>query len=306
MRFNDIDNCYIGSSAVSRVLIGSVEVWTAVYAPSVITDFAASDATSTSLITCTWSTADADPVATYNLINDTTEETLATGISSGYQFPWIYGALNLRVDAINSEGTTSSNVNAGSILVNPGSALWTSVTSTSWVVPNGVFSVTLCMIGGGGSGAQNYTTAHRGGGYAGTIISQAVAVTPGTSLSVVVGGGGAAQTSNQGAGATGGQSKFGALTANGGAGGASISANQYAGNGQSRVTCYGTAYNGTLYDSVFYGGQAGFGNGGQGGSWNNAGRVAGAGVRGGGGGGGDARISASGAGGTGVVKITWA
>ena len=133
-----------------------------------------------------------------------------------------------------------------------------------------------------------------GGGFAGTIVEQAVSVTPGDSITVVVGAGGAWKFS------AGGQSSFGAVTASGGALG---NASAFYGNGEARVTSYGTAYNGrhTYYSANYYGGQAGFGNGGDGRGY------PGGSLHGQKGGGGGAGVDASPGtdGGDGVVKISW-
>ncbi len=175
--------------------------------------------------------------------------------------------------------------------------------SGTWIVPTGTTTITLCMIGGGGSGGicediDSSTSA--GGGYSGSIYDNILAVTPGTDIPIVCGAGGSGRT-GVGNGYAGQQSKFGYITADGGAGGNNTTGSgaTYAGNGASRTLCFGTANDGISNSgggSVYYGGQAGFGNGGNGG---------GATGLHGGGGGSAYQTNTSGAGGRGVVKITW-
>jgi len=68
----------------------------------------------------------------------------------------------------------------------PGSQSYTTAGSYSWVVPAGVTSVSVLVIGGGG-GAGNSSSGGAGGGLA---YRNSITVVPGTSLSVVVGAGG--------------------------------------------------------------------------------------------------------------------
>lgn len=174
-----------------------------------------------------------------------------------------------------------------------------------WDVPLGVFSVTICMIGGGGGGAQNYVDQRYGGGYSGGIINQAVAVTPGETITVIVGGGGARGGYTDGNGGYGGASSFKGIVGAGGKGGG-ITVKAYAGNGASRSTCMGTFYDGIRCTTDFwFGGQAGFANGGKGSDHLATCGAATNGARGSGGGGSDSRGSLSGIGGTGVVNIVW-
>lgn len=87
--------------------------------------------------------------------------------------------------------------------------------NASWKVPNGWYKMKACIVGGGGAGGQG--GAGGGGGYV-TNTSE-FSVTPGQSFAVTIGGGGSINTANKSRGGSGGQSKFGSYTANGGSGG---------------------------------------------------------------------------------------
>jgi hypothetical protein len=184
--------------------------------------------------------------------------------------------------------------------------------SGTFTVPLGYTSVTICMCGGGGSGATTYSATKAGGGYAGQAVSQVVSVTSGASISITVGSGAARRVSGQASGIAGSASKFGAVTANGGAAG--VFGGGYAGNGGALVSACGagTFYHGTSREATYgtpfaYGGQASaFGNGGNAGLSNSGGAAAG-GVGAGGGGCVDfiGSVAASGAGGRGQVRISW-
>lgn len=90
------------------------------------------------------------------------------------------------------------------------------ITSTkTWSVPTGWRQIKVCVVGGGGAGGQG--GAGGGGGY--VTNTSAFSVTPGQSFAVTIGGGGAINTADNSRGGSGGQSKFGSYTANGGTGG---------------------------------------------------------------------------------------
>jgi hypothetical protein len=99
------------------------------------------------------------------------------------------------------------------------------VGSTTFTVPAGVTKVKVTVIGGGGSGAKEFGNP-QGGGYAGGaggggggIAQDIVNVSPGSGISITVGGGGAPPGNGQ-SGNAGGTSSFGgALSATGGSGG---------------------------------------------------------------------------------------
>lgn len=196
--------------------------------------------------------------------------------------------------------------------------------SYTFTVPNGYTQVSICMIGGGGSGAATGgANTSAGGGYAGAIKSQIVTgLTGGQQISVTIGAGGARKytVSGEVAGNAGTASSFNGITAAGGAGGQPTltSSANYVGIGASGSNCYGTFSDGTKqthnYLSFFangYGGQRGFGNGGNGKAvQGDTGTVYGNNGVNGSGGGGCATMTNnahySGAGGDGVCKISWA
>lgn len=76
-----------------------------------------------------------------------------------------------------------------------GSQSYTSAGTYSWTVPNGVYSISVPLIvGGGGGGASQYPprpdTHGGGGGGSGGYTSGTVSVTPGETLTIIVGSGG--------------------------------------------------------------------------------------------------------------------
>jgi hypothetical protein len=97
----------------------------------------------------------------------------------------------------------------------------TFTSTTNWTVPNNAGLVNLILIGGGGGGAGGRAAGGGGAGGNGGAVStfNNVAVTPGSTISIVVGGvgaGGGADTN----GSVGGTTSFaGVYTAAGGAGG---------------------------------------------------------------------------------------
>lgn len=191
----------------------------------------------------------------------------------------------------------------------------------SWTVPSGVTRV-LAHIwgGGGGGGASNGGSYGGGGGAGGNYTAAFYDVTPGQTISVVVGTGGAAQGYGGGAsGGTGAQSSFAGIASLGGAGGGGSTStapgvgsfpqtpspsNQYiivqgnpgsagsgadGGNGGSAAPAYGQ----------YTGGAGGAG------STSNANGGGGSQPGGGGGGGSSFSGSSSGGGGDGMVIVQW-
>ena len=83
---------------------------------------------------------------------------------------------------------------------------WTSSSgSFTWIVPRGVYSIHVCCIGGGGGGAAHNTTVSTGGSGGSLAWGNEIPVTPGESLTVVVGNGGS-NTIGIGSGSDGGES----------------------------------------------------------------------------------------------------
>jgi hypothetical protein len=100
---------------------------------------------------------------------------------------------------------------------------YTTVGSTSFTVPSGVTSVFIMVIGGGGGGGSTLasnTSGTGGGGGAGGVYMGKVSVTPGSSIPIVVGGGGSAPyKTSSGVAGSGGNSSFGSYIGYGGSGG---------------------------------------------------------------------------------------
>ena len=105
-----------------------------------------------------------------------------------------------------------------------------------WVVPLGITSVEVLVVGGGGGGASNYlpwNAAGGAGGGGGAYSANGVPVTASSTISISVGAGGTAgpylDASLQGVGSQGGRggtSSFGTITAGGGGGGGCLSGSQ--------------------------------------------------------------------------------
>lgn len=168
----------------------------------------------------------------------------------------------------------------------------------SWTCPAGITSVSAVCVGGGGAGGAAYW-AGGGGGGGGLGWKNNIAVTPGTSYTVVVGAGGAGFTANSGGvGGNGGDSYFINTTTVrgiGGQGGQGTSTNtnaNYAGGSGGGYVGDGGGTGGTggtsASDQSGGGGGAGgySGNGGNGSTLGSTGTPATAGSGGGGGGGG--------------------
>ncbi len=242
--------------------------------PSYISNFNASD-NLVGKVTVTWSNATAYPAPTYDLYENGVK--VASNISSGYQRSVGAGIRSYYVKAVNSAGSTNSNSNNGTSKAPAGSQ--TFLAGGTFTVPVGYTTVHICMIGGGGGGAsvRNYSGAwgtvswqYAGGGKSGQIVNQNVSVSSGQQISVVIGAGGGSEwrcdSCGNRNGLSGGQSKFGGIIANGGAGGRA-DGSYHKGSGSYRAVCAGTFRDGTItenssYGYRAYGGQAGFGNGG--------------------------------------------
>jgi len=93
-------------------------------------------------------------------------------------------------------------------------------TTQNWVVPNGVTSIDVVLVGGGGSGGGTRTFSGDGaggGGAGGVLYIRNILVTPGQSLLAVIGAGGAPVTQFQGN--DGAPTDFAGYSAFGGGGG---------------------------------------------------------------------------------------
>ena len=187
-----------------------------------------------------------------------------------------------------------------------GEMIWDTPGSYKWTCPPGVKQVTLCAIGGGGSGSNSGA-----GGYRGSIYNgSAVGTTPRREYTMTVGAGGASvpaslplRVGNRGANSI----ALDVVTMTGGAGG-NITSKQFAGGGQQdSPNCMGTFFHGDrTYESSdwWYGGQAGFANGGRT-AINNPGSPDGSRGSGGGSCSNSPVHGPSGKGGDGYIKIAW-
>ncbi len=197
------------------------------------------------------------------------------------------------------------------------------LSSGTFTVPAGVTTVWVTMTGGGGSGSANGGTGPypTGGGAAGAYcVKQAVVVTPGASISVTIGAGGAAVAHTSGnnvedPGNPGGATSFGSLSVSGGGGGRGpVGANvggalggYFVGNSQVLPTSCGGKPG--ACGSFTTGGGAGglFGDGGAGNVSSATGGAAAANSGAGGGSGATNTVnnSVSGAGGSGRCIVEW-
>lgn len=131
------------------------------------------------------------------------------------------------------EGATrayNDTMEGASVLATPlqTQGMVTLTASGTFVVPAGVTDVDVFLVGGGGAGGPGYyysSTAKYGGGGGGggyTAKHLGVSVTPGDLIPVAIGAGGVASTGANASnivGSSGGSTSFGAIIANGGAGG---------------------------------------------------------------------------------------
>jgi len=191
------------------------------------------------------------------------------------------------------------------------SSTFTTVGNNTFVVPTGVTKISAVLIAGGGAGGGSGGGAGgNGGGGGGLVYINDYPVSPGQTLTVVVGGGGVAVSGN--AGGDGGNSSITGIAAAFGGKGGSATANapvSLGGSGfvesnvvNSRISNGGSSGEGTNTTGGGGGGSAGYsGNGGSGGS--SGGTPSGAGSGGGAGGGsqGNGMFGGNGGGGTGIL-----
>ena len=201
------------------------------------------------------------------------------------------------------------NIAGGSFGVpppDPSQLEYTTNGTYSWVVPTGLLSACFLTVGGGGaSGSSGANISGGGGGGGGLAYANAVSVTPGETLTVVVGAGGV-QTGGSGGlsevkrGAT-------ALTkSTGGVGGHSTVDGYEAPGGTASVGTGGTGGSGGEPGNNTGGGAGGgaggySGNGGNGGARNSDSLPGTAGAGGGGGGGEGGNAGSRGGGGVGLL-----
>jgi len=214
---------------------------------------------------------------------------------------------------------------AGNLLTSDGTAWVSSVAPSSvssiqsftsdgtFTIPAGVTKVKVTVVGGGGGGrTASSSTSQGGGGSGGAAIKVITGLTPGGTVAVTVGTGGAANTngatSSFGAycSATGGVSP-GVFSNNPGPGGAGGTATGGDINFTGGAGGGGSGVSGTVAGNGGGGGCSIFGGGGLGAVGTNAVNTAGAGApgTGGGGGGGCGGPGTGGAGGSGIVIVEY-
>lgn len=110
-------------------------------------------------------------------------------------------------DGVNSAVVTST---FNLTFLQPGGALFTTVGTTNWTVPSGVTSICAVCVGGGGGGSGSTLSSNGisgGGGGGGSLSwSNNISVTPGETLTVVVGAGGTGGPVGVNSATSGGQS----------------------------------------------------------------------------------------------------
>jgi len=155
---------------------------------------------------------------------------------------------NFTLRAVDAASNTSSRSFSITILA-PTVAVFNA--SGTFSVPSGTTSVDVLVVAGGasGGGGRNSLDAQNGGsgggGAGGLIFYPEYPVTPGGTITVTVGCGGAPQSSDQSRGNDGQDSVFGTITAKGGGGGGATSCSQPVYDGQSGGSGGGGADTGT-------------------------------------------------------------
>jgi hypothetical protein len=156
------------------------------------------------------------------------------------------------LNGITFTGTGALTLPSGTTAQRPGQAStlasFTTVTTTSWTCPAGVYSVEVLVVAGGGGGGA---WVGGGGGGGGVIYRPAFPVVPGTAYTVTVGGAGNGEYNPGGYGGmpaatNGGNSVFGSLTAIGGGRGGSWSSYPPTSGGSGGGAGHGTGAAGTV------------------------------------------------------------
>ncbi|ABS15013.1 phage tail-collar fiber domain-containing protein [Brucella anthropi] len=128
---------------------------------------------------------------------------------SGQVVDLIFDGVGFQVANLNPSLTRSRNI-----------LVYRNVGTTEWVVPEGVFSVRVCVWAGGGGGGGATSGGAGGGGGGGGYAEGIYNVLPGATIPITIGGGGAGGDATGSVGASGGASSFGTLlSATGGSGG---------------------------------------------------------------------------------------
>jgi hypothetical protein len=169
----------------------------------------------------------AGPITGYTAIA-TDSSSGATFTSTGSSSPITISGLTTgntytaRVVATNAFGSSARSGASNSAVPASltGQQAYTTAGTYSWVAPTGITSVSVVVIGGGGSGFSGHDSCGGNGGSLG--YKNNITVVPGTSYTVVVGAGGAAPGSQTATSNAGGESYFintSTVQANGGSGG---------------------------------------------------------------------------------------
>jgi len=235
------DNVHVNLSTAQEVVLkrsdsdDGVLVWQrTANLPEPITDFEASNNLE-NFITCTFTVGSLTDRT--DLYDYDTQTLIAENITTGYQ--WSGAELgvmyNLCIVSINAEGIVISNVDSGNIIQHGDVTIdYDSISGSNpetvtggngsfvFNAPAWVSEVSVCLTGGGGSGAtyrgNAYIHIFTGGGYAGEFIQNSNVSVNGN-VDIVVGKGAPSYTGVAENGSPGGQSSFGDIIANGGNGG---------------------------------------------------------------------------------------
>lgn len=152
-----------------------------------------------------------------------TANTIISNFSNGttYYFrAFSYATINNQEWVSSSSRTSNTTINIITEQFN---------TSTTWVVPNGVHSVNVFLVGGGGGGSWATGGNGGGGGYTGTWT---INVSPGQKININVGAGGKKGYGySSSSGENGGSTSFGNLSVAGGNGGLGRGGNGGSGGG---------------------------------------------------------------------------
>lgn len=158
----------------------------------------------------------------------------ANDIIAGQVVDLSYDGTNFQVSNLNPALIPSRNTR-----------IFTNTGTTTWTVPDGIFSIHARVWGGGGGGGGAVNGSSAAGGHGGGYSEGILAVTPGQNLPITVGAGGAGGQGTGTSGGTGGTSSVSSLlTATGGDGGLGVaSAGSVGGPGASVGTGTGGSLN---------------------------------------------------------------
>jgi hypothetical protein len=224
-----------------------------------------------------------DPESAGAIRYDVVGGTLPTGITLNSSTGVVSGSITLETSDTTYNFTiqasdVDSNVSFRDFSITlSGPSVQSFTSSGTFSVPSGITSVDVLVVAGGGGGGAQSGQATGGGGAGGLIYRPGFTVTPGGTVSVTVGCGGAgvapANTGN-----TGQDSVFGTLTAKGGGGGrAATPANGNGGSGGGASEYCSALTAGTATQPTQPGDSGTYGFGNPGGPYSGQGYVAGGG-----------------------------